>query len=208
MPSAAISVEINQLQLRRGHQRLFAQSISERFCSGVLNLLTGPNGSGKTTLLDVISYRAPTPSGAGVHWSTRIEATDIAYLPQQLWDVLDIRIADLLALAIGFGCPRTIEQPALLQNVLARRSKELAALSGGQRQLLLFWLVSSQQRRIFIYDEPVRYLDPISGRYVMEMIENQVNKGMFVVVTDHSQETQWRVPCHCVALVHPVIDGR
>lgn len=200
MNSAEVSVEVNGLQLQRAGRSLFAEPVSARFTSGVLNILTGPNGSGKTTLLDIISDRAKQPTGPIIRRAGHRCAIDIAYLPQQLWDVLDVRIADLLVLAVGHRCSCPMGAPEPLIEALAKPKKDLGALSGGQRQLLLFWLVSSQPKRIYIYDEPLRHLDAVANRYVIGVIEHQVRQGRLVVVSEYSKETQWSVGCDRLAL--------
>ncbi len=200
MNSAEVSIKLERLQLERAGRGLFPEPLSTHFATGVLNILTGPNGSGKTTLLDIIALRTKPPDGRIVHRAGHVHATDIAYLPQQLWDVLDIRIADLLVLAVGPNCSCPTGVPEPLIEALARPKKDLGALSGGQRQILLFWLVSSQSKRIYVYDEPLRHLDDIANRYVVSRIEDQVKRGMLVVLSEHSAEKHWSVACDRVAL--------
>jgi len=194
MRSVPISVEFDHLQIEREQRSLFPEPMSGRLPAGVLNILVGPNGSGKTSLLDLVALRARTPLGTRLIWAGCTDATDIAYLPQQLWDVLDVRVGDLVELAFGRHRSRSTEVPGLLEEVMARPKKELGTLSGGQRQLLLFWLVSSRPQGIYIYDEPLRHLDDRAARYVIETIENQVKEGMFVAISEHSVVEHWTVP--------------
>jgi ABC-type Mn2+/Zn2+ transport system ATPase subunit len=166
---------------------------------GSLNVLSGPNGTGKTSLLDVIALRADLPPGSLIKRIGHAKAEEIAYLPQQLWDILDIRIFDLLLLALGTrtvpgSCPET------LQPIFLKRSKELGSLSGGQRQLLLFWLVFLQAKPVYVYDEPFRYLDKIAVNYVSHAIESQVVQGKLVIISEHCADTQWKVPCNYLML--------
>jgi ABC-2 type transport system ATP-binding protein len=200
MNCAAVSVEFENVEVPRGPRAPCSTPVSGHFGPGVLNILTGANGSGKSTLLDVVALRARRSTLARITWAGCTDATDIAYLPQQLWDVLDIRVRDLLALAFR-RCDRDLKDaPPALKEALAEPRKELGALSGGQRQLLLFWLVASQSKRVYIYDEPLRHLDTVATRYVVGMIERQVQSGLLIVVSEHSSENHWSVPCDRVIL--------
>jgi len=200
MSSTELSVELHNVQLQRAGQVLSLEPFSKRFGTGVLNILTGPNGSGKSTLLDIIAFRKEPPVGSIIRPAGYVYATDVAYLPQQLRDILDVRIADLLVLALGRRCSLPTGAPEALLDALANPKKELGELSGGQLQLLLFWLVSLQSKRVYIYDEPLRHLDPFANKYVVKIIEDQVKHGMLIVLSEHSLETHWSVACDRVAL--------
>jgi ABC-type multidrug transport system ATPase subunit len=200
MPFPAASIEMKGLQLERGGQVLFEQPVSGTFVPGVLNILTGLNGSGKTSLLDIIAFRTNAPQSDVIHWNGCAKATEVAYLPQQLWDVFDIRISHLLMLARAHRDSDRSDPPGTLVEVLAHTDKELGALSGGQRQLLLFWLVSTQTQRFYVYDEPLRNLDKIAGQYVIDAIEKQVRAGVLVVLSEHSLVNHWSVPCNRLVL--------
>lgn len=200
MNCADVSVDFENVEVPRGPRASCSTPLSGRFVPRVLNILTGPNGSGKSTLLDVVALRAPPSSRARIRWVGCATAVDIAYLPQQLWDVLDIRVRDLLGLALGRCHLGPTDAPAALTESLAESRKELGALSGGQRQLLLFWLVASQSKRVYIYDEPLRHLDAMASRYVVGMIERQVQNGLLIVVSEHTSENHWSVPCDRVIL--------
>jgi ABC-type multidrug transport system ATPase subunit len=187
------SIEFVDIQLRRGNRTLFTKPLTMRSRSGHINILAGPNGSGKSSMMDIIALRAAAPSGAIIHRVGHSKGEDIAYLPQQFWDVLDIRIDDLLQLAAPLQ-QRHI--PTQLHSSLSRARKELGQLSGGQRQLLLFWLVSSQPLSIYVYDEPFRHLDNSARVYVTNAIETQIADGKLVFLSEHSPSTHWSFPCN------------
>jgi len=193
-------VELEDLQLQRGGRPLFHMPVSARFAPGVLSIVAGPNGSGKSSLLDIIALRSAPPNAAMIRCAHQIQSTDVAYLPQQLWDVFDIRISDLVALAMGRDCRAPVNAPEPLLDALANQKKDLGALSDGQRQLLLFWLVFSQAKYFFVYDEPLQHLDNVAAEYVFNGIEQQVRQGMLVVISEHSSETRWDIACQRIRL--------
>jgi ABC-type multidrug transport system ATPase subunit len=192
-------VSVRALRLVQAGKALNPEPISVDFTPKTLNILSGPNGSGKTTLLDILALRTKQPPG--LTRSGHSAAEEIAYLPQQFWDVYDIRVADLLSLAMRRGYSVQCEGPRPLTDALSRPRRELGALSSGQRQVLLFWLVSSQKKQIYIYDEPLRHLDMTSRSYVIDTIETQVKRGMLVILSEHACDTSWHIPCDSIRLI-------
>ena len=200
MTSTEVGIEIETLQIERGGRALFCNPITTSFKPGALNILTGPNGSGKTSLLDIVALRAAPPQSAMIRRTGHSVATEIAYLPQQLCDALDVRVHELVALATGFRALAKIHEPPPTVKAISCKKGVLEALSGGQRQLLLFWLVSCQSQRFFVYDEPLRHLDSDTSKYVIQVIENQVRTGLLVLLSEHSHNSRWDVRCNCIEL--------
>ena len=196
MHSAEISVDVSNLQLNNGGQPLFPAPLAIHCDRRFLNIVVGKNGTGKSRILDILSLRKENPASAVVRRIGYENSTDVAYLPQMFFDVFDIRVKDIVRLAASrWSSSVSFTQPNILGFPISS-NVELGALSGGQRQLLLFWLVSMQPLRVHIYDEPFRHLDGEASAYVRSTIEGQVKMEKLVIISEHSAHTAWKVPCN------------
>lgn len=208
MNSGALEIDVRNLQfIGRGETPLLPTALSFKCAPGRLVVLTGGNGTGKTTILDVLTLRKAAPAGSHIGRRGHTSASDIAYLPQILTDVLDICIGDLAGLA-GRQLRSPHHLPLDLGKTLAEPKREIGTLSGGQRQLFLFWLVAQQRRRIFVYDEPFRHMDATARRQTQFIVEKQVRSGNIVILTDHTAKLCWRVECMQISLDPELDDGR
>jgi ABC-2 type transport system ATP-binding protein len=193
-------IEIRHFQILREGQPLLVEPLFASFSSGMLNIVTGANGSGKTTLLDLLARRVNAIDGCSDSRCGHSRKTEIAYLPQTFANILDIKVSHLIDLAFRKH-PTALPIPGTIANVLKRHNGELGELAGGQQQILLFWLVASQPLHVFIYDEPLRHLDPNATDYVTHTIEQQVQRGDLVVLSDHSDGSRWSIQSHRVTLI-------
>jgi ABC-type Mn2+/Zn2+ transport system ATPase subunit len=170
----------------------------------MLNVIAGANGTGKTTLLDMLARRVEAIGGCSVSRCGHSRSTEIAYLPQTLTNVLDIKVGHLRDLAFrghSAALPKPDKIPDEIKEVLKRPNCELGEFSGGQQQILLFWLVVSQPLHVFVYDEPLRHLDTHATKYATDVIEQQVRSGELVILSDHSDGSRWRIQSRLVTLI-------
>ena len=197
--SCANTIEIQDCMIKCGGRPLFARPLCGSFSSGRINIVAGANGAGKSSLLDVLALRSALPPGASIKRSGHKKAGDIAYLPQVLTSVLDIKVQHLVDLAFCRGSARPAA-PLEIEPALSHPRREVGQLSGGQQQILFFWLVASQPLNVFIYDEPLRHLDGHAEVFVREQIHQQIRDGKLVIVTSHSDGSRWEGPQHRVEL--------
>ena len=201
MSSDLRTIELTGFQIIRGQEHLLTEPLAANFRPAALNLITGENGSGKTTLLDLLALRAREHHGCAVVRRGHSRAREIAYLPQRYSLIVDIRVRHLIDLAARHGRLIGPEPDAIRAKMSKAPRCELGELSGGEQQILLFWLVSSQPVHIFIYDEPLRHLDNEGARLAMEVIEQQVQRGDLVIVSNHSDCSHWRLSIQLVSLI-------
>lgn len=149
-------------------------------------VVMGPNGAGKSTLFDLISGKT-IPDGGSVE----IEGRDITGLSERkrtgligrlfqnthLGSCSHLTVEENLALAnlkgrragLGFGLKRFPEEiveqrlKPLNLNLEKLLNVPLGALSGGQRQMIAFFLATLHPPKILLLDEPTAALDPDSA---------------------------------------------
>ena len=191
--SCRLGIELEKCQLLVGSKVLLDSPLAAFFGPGELNIVAGPNGCGKTSLLDVLAMRAKPAKGSHIFRKGHSKPTDIAYLPQAVVHLGDVTVRDLVLLAFrNSGAPTGA--PSQIGRILGNTKRECGDLSGGERQILLFWLVASQQAQVFVYDEPFRHLDEASANVVTRTIEHQVRCGELVIISEHSEVARWEVP--------------
>jgi ABC-2 type transport system ATP-binding protein len=184
------NIVIENCRAEAGRLRLFVSPQSACFRNGQLNVISGPNGIGKTLLLEFLALRGNGHFRCSLDRSGHQTAREIAYLPQVTANVLDIKIGHLIDLAFR-NRSELPKVPPAIEPILGSPHRELGELSGGQQQLLLFWLVASQPLHVFIYDEPLRHLDSDAANFVARTIEEQVTEGELVILSDHSNYSSW-----------------
>ena len=200
---ADLPLIVRGLRVGRG-QKVLLDDMNWQIAAGQAILITGPNGTGKTSLLRTIAGFIPPMSG-------EILLGDSRFAPHQPDSPLRLSyygMADGLAeLMTG--------RDALLQYVKFRRrgrtdpvnpeidspeidkfscapflDTEIRHLSGGQRQRLALSrlaldLAATEERYLWLLDEPDSALD-IEGRQVLEeMISDMLASGGRVIMTSH-----------------------
>ncbi len=185
-------ITLENLSVRYGHA-VALHDISGSFQAGSLTAIAGPNGAGKSTLLKAIMGILKPSTG-------RVEIADranIAYLPQTANLQRDFPISVLQCVAAGFWgrvgvtgaiTPELFEQA---QHALAEvglegfENRQIAELSGGQFQRLLFARVIVQDAPIVLLDEPFASVDAATTNRLIQLILGWHRQGRTVVCVLH-----------------------
>jgi molybdate transport system ATP-binding protein len=170
--------------------------------------ITGPNGSGKSTLLALLYGDLPAAHGGQVEraglmhgqpielWKHRVGLVSpelqAAYAATQC-NVRDLIVSGLHS-SIGLNVPATRAETALatrvarelgLQPLLERGPREL---SYGQLRAALFARAFTQDRELWLLDEPFDGLDDQLRLLVGRRLHEAVRRGAQVVVATHHHE--------------------
>ena len=173
---------------------------------GEFLLLCGRSGSGKTTLLRQLK---PTLAPYGMRqgevffdgkpigeMTSREQAEKIGFVMQ---DPQEQIVTDKVWHELAFGLENLGCDPAVMRLRVAEMAsffgiqdwfhREVAELSGGQKQLLNLASVMAMQPEVLILDEPTSQLDPISAGDFLNTLK-KINRelGTTIVITEHRME--------------------
>ena len=173
---------------------------------GEFLLLCGRSGSGKTTLLRQLKPTlAPYGKRQGEvffdgkpigEMTSREQAEKIGFVMQ---DPQEQIVTDKVWHELAFGLENLGCDPAVMRLRVAEMAsffgiqdwfhREVAELSGGQKQLLNLASVMAMQTEVLILDEPTSQLDPISAGDFLNTLK-KINRelGTTIVITEHRME--------------------
>ncbi|MDO4436969.1 MAG: energy-coupling factor transporter ATPase [Coriobacteriaceae bacterium] len=158
--------------------------------------IVGPSGSGKTTLLRVLSGAAPHHFSGRFYGSVTVGGRDICdsslteiarfvgYVQQDIdAQMVAAIVEDEIAFGLeNFGVPcgrieQRIADALSIVGIENLRTREIAALSGGQKQKVAIAAMLALQPRVLLLDEPTAALDPVSSRAVFEALQ-RINREL------------------------------
>jgi len=187
-------IKITQLSIYY-KQLLALENINVEIQSNAMIAIVGANGSGKSTLLKTIMGQI-TPHTGHIHFSDS-SLNDVAYLPQsQMIDrQFPITVKEFVAagawkeigLFRSFSKKLLVKLTACLQQVGLENAlqKQIAELSGGQFQRLLFARMLMQDANILILDEPFNSVDMQTTRDLMKVLHQCHLDGKTVLAVVH-----------------------
>ena len=169
-------------------------------------VLCGRSGSGKTTLLKHLKTLL-TPHGKrngsicfnGIpleQVSSREQAAKIGYVMQNPDDqIVTDKVWHELAFGLeNLGCDQTtmrsrVAEMACYFGMADWFHRDVAVLSGGQKQLLNLASIMAMQPEVLILDEPTSQLDPIAASDFLNTVRKiNIELGTTVIITEHRLE--------------------
>ncbi|MFJ7755985.1 ABC transporter ATP-binding protein [Peribacillus muralis] len=159
---------------------------------GLVTTIIGPNGCGKSTLLKTIGRILKQKSGSvflqgqdlhKIH--TKEIAKQLALLPQNPIAPAQLMVEELISYGryphrnnvnkLTKEDKETIEWAMDITKTLSFRNRQIANLSGGQRQKVWLAMALAQKTEILLLDEPTTYLDMAHQLEVLQIVE-KLNK--------------------------------
>ncbi|HWP94527.1 MAG TPA: ABC transporter ATP-binding protein [Gammaproteobacteria bacterium] len=195
LETRALDVEIAGKQVCRGLELTLAAGR----CVGIL----GANGVGKTTLLHTLAgLRAPAGGevrlgGEPIHTMTRRRiAQRLGLVMQAIEDPFPATVLETALIGrhphIGFWQWESAEDIALARAALETtglaglETREIHALSGGERRRLAVATVLAQSPQIYLLDEPADQLDVYHQQALLTRFRELARRdGRLVVMTLH-----------------------
>lgn len=187
-----------------GAQRHALERVSLAVAEGEFVGVIGPSGAGKSTLAGVISGAVPHHFSGELYGACLVDGkdtcevtlTDVSRLVGSVLQDIDAQFVasnvrdELLFGLENFGVTHD-EIPARMQQALETvgiedlRDREIATLSGGQKQKVAIAAILALRPRVLVLDEPTAALDPASSTLVFETLcEVNRSAGITVVVIE------------------------
>lgn len=187
-----------------GAQRHALERVSLAVAEGEFVGVIGPSGAGKSTLAGVMSGAVPHHFAGELYGACLVDGkdtcevtlTDVSRLVGSVLQDIDAQFVasnvrdELLFGLENFGVAHD-EIPARMQQALETvgiedlRDREIATLSGGQKQKVAIAAILALRPRVLVLDEPTAALDPASSTLVFKTLcEVNRSAGITVVVIE------------------------
>ncbi|HXK24934.1 MAG TPA: ABC transporter ATP-binding protein [Myxococcota bacterium] len=220
MSAATPTLAFDGVALRIGGRELL-RGVSLALAPGEIVALVGRNGAGKTTLFRVASRILQPDRGevrlAGrtlTSFSRRELARELAVVPQDVGIPFPFRAGEVVLMGrtphqggLGFESADDLSRARAAMEavgVAELASREVTALSGGERQLVLVARALAQDPRVLLLDEPTAHLDLRHRTVVLDRVRRFVEDGRSALVVSHDLNLAART-CDRIALL---ADGR
>lgn len=166
-------IEVNGLCVGYAHKKVL-ENLSLNILAGERVVIKGKNGSGKSTLIKALA-REMTDSNRNIHYAKDLK---VSYVPQ---DTSHLR-GDLQAYAKECGI-----EPHLMKSILSKFDfshvqfeKDMSNYSEGQKKKVLLARSICERAHVYIWDEPLNYVDVLSRIQIENMIQTYQPTMIFV----------------------------
>ncbi len=203
-------------------RRRVAAHISFALNAGEAVAILGPNGSGKTTLFRTLLGLLPSLAGEVLLNTVPVNtmkpaeiARHIAYVPQAAGGFFNFSVIEVVQMARAahlawYAQPgakdREIAERALAElNIAHFADREVAELSGGERQLVMVARALASEARILLLDEPTASLDYGNQFLILDELAKLKARGVAILFTTHDPNQALRIAERTLTLSR---DGR
>ena len=211
-----MEVKFNQLHFGYSRRREVLHGIDLTLPANKFVAILGPNGCGKTTLVKQINRILRAQSGTvqvGNQLVSQLEPSElakiIAYVPQMTSGVMNGSVMDTVMLGRRpyiqwkpSDLDLEIVSKALIRLNISHLSQRLFnQLSGGQKQTVLIARALAQAPEIYLFDEPVSFLDVKNQLEIMAIGRELVEQdGKTVIMVLHDLNMALRFADHVVIM--------
>ena len=162
--------------------------------------IIGPSGAGKTTLASAMSGAIPHHYSGPFFGSVLVDGkdtcavtlTDISQVVGSVLQDIDTQMVasvvedEMLFGLENFGVPHSQIEERVIDaletvGIADLRERDIATLSGGQKQKVAIAAILALRPRVLVLDEPTAALDPASSRMVFETLRS-INRELGVTV--------------------------
>ena len=163
----------------------------------------GPSGAGKSTLASVMSGAIPHHYRGALYGATLVDGhdtcdvtlTDISQIVGSVLQDIDTQMVasvvedEMLFGLENFGVPHDQIEERIAQTletvgISNLREREIATLSGGQKQKVAIAAILAMHPRVLVLDEPTAALDPASSTLVFDTLRKVREESVTVVVIE------------------------
>jgi len=195
-----MTVEMKDASLALEGKNLF-HNLSFVVSGGEMLCVMGESGCGKTTLLRCILGFQPLDEGAVSIGGTELTPLSaeymrsmMAYIPQEM-NLPCNSVAELVALPYQLRVNRDkrFSKEALMDQWQRLRldetlyGKQLAGVSGGERQRLMLSMGGMLDKKVVLVDEPTSALDVESSLLVAGYLQGLAKRGTAIIAVSHDR---------------------
>lgn len=183
-----IALEVNNLNKRY----MFVKALDDfsvTFDKGKVIGLLGPNGSGKTTLMRILAGLLQKSSGEIVYDKAlkgKALKQKVAYMPTEsqlyTWMSVEQIIEFYEDFFVGFDKQKVLDAIAVLD---LKTNSKIKSLSTGQRGRLKVALTIARKAELYLIDEPLNGIDPISRDMILELLAGEIDENKCIVISSH-----------------------
>ena len=162
--------------------------------------IIGPSGAGKSTLAACLSGAVPhhytgTFFGSVMvdgHDTCEVSLTDVSQIVGSVLQDIDTQMVasvvedEMLFGLENFGVPhdqikQRVSETLETVGISDQRDREIATLSGGQKQKVAIAAILAMRPRVLVLDEPTAALDPASSTLVFETLR-EANRALGITI--------------------------
>ena len=195
-----MTVEMKDASLALEGKNLF-HNLSFVVSGGEMLCVMGESGCGKTTLVRGILGFQPLDEGAVSIGGTELTPLSaeymrsmMAYIPQEM-NLPCNSVAELVALPYQLRVNRDkrFSKEALMDQWQRLRldetlyGKQLAEVSGGERQRIMLSMVGMLDKKVVLVDEPTSALDVESSLLVAGYLQGLAKRGTAIIAVSHDR---------------------
>lgn len=156
---------------------------------GYIYGLAGPNGSGKSTFMKIICGLMQKTSGEIEFEDKKFNVKsryNIAYQPTESYFYKWMKVKDVIKFYEDFYNDfNSKKAKELVENMKLDMEQKVISLSTGQEGRLKVLLVLSRNVSLYMLDEPLNGIDPVSRDKIMELIANEIDGEKTIIVSSH-----------------------
>ena len=181
-------IELLNIEKRFGNKRVL-RNINLKLQEGKVYGLFGPNGVGKTTLLKIMAgYNKKT---SGEYKINDLEFTyenkdHITFISDKEIFYGWMKIKDAVQYYKDFFTDFDEEKCLRLIKMMKLEADEkINVLSKGMKARLKVALAISRNAKLYLLDEPLGGLDPVSRKIILDTIKTLMNQNGILIITSH-----------------------
>ena len=181
-------IELVNIQKRFGNKRVL-RNINLNLQEGKVYGLFGPNGVGKTTLLKIMAGYNKKTSG-----EYKINGLDFTYENKDHITFISdkeifygwMKIKDAVKYYKDFFTDFDEEKCLRLVKMMKLEADDkINVLSKGMKARLKVALAISRDAKLYLLDEPLGGLDPVSRKIILDTIKTLMNQNGILIITSH-----------------------
>ena len=181
-------IELINVEKRFGNKRVL-RNINLKLQEGKVYGLFGPNGVGKTTLLKIMAGYNKKTSG-----DYKINGVDFTYEDKDFITFISdkeifygwMKIRDAVRYYKDFFTDFDEEKCLrLIKMMKLEEDEKINVLSKGMKARLKVALAISRNAKLYLLDEPLGGLDPVSRKIILDTIKTLMNQNGILIITSH-----------------------